>query len=200
MIKMKKALSLLLACLMITLCFSGCSGKTSMSEENMTDAANTAIAALKSFDTQTLEKYVESSTLSVILNYAGRHSQFTELGQAMFENLSCEIVSVNKSEKSITLSVINKDLSAAASSFTKSLTAQYSTMELLSNLNDSDWLDINLAALTAGIGASPMMSEAQEITLSIKKGEENLVLVFDEEAENAVSGGALGAIKSAAGI
>lgn len=200
MIKMKKALSLLLACLMITLCFSGCSGKTSMSEENMTDAANTAIAALKSFDTQTLEKYVESSTLSVILNYAGRHSQFTELGQAMFENLSCEIVSVNKSEKSITLSVINKDLSAAASSFTKSLTAQYSTMELLSNLNDSDWLDINLAALTAGIGASPMMSEAQEITLSVKKGEENLVLVFDKEAENAVSGGALGAIKSAAGI
>lgn len=197
---MKKALSLLLACLMITLCFSGCSGKTSMSEENMTDAANTAIAALKSFDTQTLEKYVESSTLSVILNYAGRHSQFTELGQAMFENLNCEIVSVNKSEKSITLSVINKDLSAAASSFTKSLTAQYSTMELLSNLNDSDWLDINLAALTAGIGASPMMSEAQEITLSVKKGEENLVLVFDEEAENAVSGGALGAIKSAAGI
>lgn len=197
---MKKALSLLLACLMITLCFSGCSGKTSMSEENMTDAANTAIAALKSFDTQTLEKYVESSTLSVILNYAGRHSQFTELGQAMFENLSCEIVSVNKSEKSITLSVINKDLSAAASSFTKSLTAQYSTMELLSNLNDSDWLDINLAALTAGIGASPMMSEAQEITLSVKKGEENLVLVFDKEAENAVSGGALGAIKSAAGI
>ena len=45
-----------------------------------------------------------------------------------------------------------------------------------------------------------MMSEAREITLSVKKGEENLVLVFDEEAENAVSGGALGAIKSAAGI
>ena len=40
------------------------------------------------------------------------------------------------------------------------------------------------------------MGEGVDITLNIEQGSKNLKLSFDENAENAVSGGALTAIKS----
>lgn len=40
-----------------------------------------------------------------------------------------------------------------------------------------------------------MQSDEQTITLSVSQGDGCLVLGFDEDAENAVSGGALKAIK-----
>ena len=41
-----------------------------------------------------------------------------------------------------------------------------------------------------------MLNGEIEITLDIEQGNKNLVLVFGDESENAVSGGALSAIKS----
>ena len=49
------------------------------------------------------------------------------------------------------------------------------------------------------IAKAELASAGVTVTLSIRQGEKNLVLYFDEEAENAVSGGALGAVKKITG-
>jgi hypothetical protein len=41
-----------------------------------------------------------------------------------------------------------------------------------------------------------MLPDAVEVTLDIEQGKKNLVLSFDTDAEDAVSGGALTSIKS----
>lgn len=198
---MKKGIALFLSIVLIICCFSACA-KTSaeMTQENITATADTVFTALKEFNTEDLETYVSSSTLSVIMGYAEKHEQFAELGRSIFENLSYEITSIDTQNKTITLSVMNKDLASTAQDFTNDLLSKYSTISLLSNLSSDTWLDSNLAILQEDIAAAPMQSEPVEITLTIEQGEDNLVFVFDENAENGVSGGALGAIKNAIGV
>lgn len=197
---MKKTVALILSVVMILFCFSSCS-KTSaeMTEENITQTTEMVFKALKDFNTEDLDKYVSSSTLGVIMGYAEKHEQFAELGRSIFENLSYEITSIDTQNKTITLSVMNKDLASTAQNFTNDLLSKYSTMSLLSNLSSDTWLDSNLAILQEDIAAAPMQSEPVEITLTIEQGKDNLIFVFDENAENGVSGGALGAIKNAVG-
>lgn len=198
---MKKGIALFLSIVLIICCFSACA-KTSaeMTQENITATADTVFTALKEFNTEDLETYVSSSTLSVIMSYAKQHEQFAELGRSIFENLSYEITSIDTQNKTITLSVMNKDLASTAQDFTNDLLSKYSTLSLLSNLSSDTWLDSNLAILQEDIAAAPMQSDSVEITLTIEQGEDNLVFVFDENAENGVSGGALGAIKNAIGV
>lgn len=198
---MKKGIALFLSIVLIICCFSACA-KTSaeMTQENITATADTVFTALKEFNTEDLETYVSSSTLSVIMSYAKQHEQFAELGRSIFENLSYEITSIDTQNKTITLSVMNKNLASTAQNFTNDLLSKYSTISLLSNLSSDTWLDSNLAILQEDIAAAPMQSEPVEITLTIEQGEDNLVFVFDENAENGVSGGALGAIKNAIGV
>ena len=198
---MKKGIALFLSIVLIICCFSACA-KTSaeMTQENITATADTVFTALKEFNTEDLETYVSSSTLSVIMSYAKQHEQFAELGRAMFANLTYEITAIDTANKTVTLSVSNKDLAQVAGDFASDLMGKYSTFNLLSNLSSDTWLDSNLSILTEDIDAAPMMSEPAEITGTIQQADDNLVFAFDENAENGVSGGALGAIKSAIGV
>lgn len=198
---MKKTVALILCAAMILFCFSACSkASAEMTEENITKTTQIVFKALKEFNTDDLEKYVSSSTLSVIMGYAKQHDQFAELGRSIFENLSYEITSIDTQNKTITLSVINKDLAQPAKDFTNDLMSQYSTFQLLNNLTSDTWLDSNLSVLQEKISAAPMQSQPTQITVTIEQGDGNLVFNFDENAENGVSGGALGAIKSAIGV
>ena len=198
---MKKGIALFLSIVLIICCFSACA-KTSaeMTQENITATADTVFTALKEFNTEDLETYVSSSTLSVIMSYAKQHEQFAELGRAMFANLTYEITAIDTVNKTVTLSVSNKDLAQVAGDFASDLMGKYSTFNLLSNLSSDTWLDSNLSILTEDIDAAPMMSQPAEITVTIQQADDNLVFAFDENAENGVSGGALGAIKSAIGV
>lgn len=198
---MKKGIALFLSIVFIICCFSACA-KTSaeMTQENITATADTVFTALKEFNTEDLETYVSSSTLSVIMSYAKQHEQFAELGRAMFANLTYEITAIDTANKTVTLSVSNKDLAQVAGDFASDLMGKYSTFNLLSNLSSDTWLDSNLSILTEDIDAAPMMSQPAEITVTVQQADDNLVFAFDEDAENGVSGGALGAIKSAIGI
>ena len=198
---MKKWIALFLSIVLIICCFSACA-KTSaeMTQENITATADTVFTALKEFNTEDLETYVSSSTLSVIMSYAKQHEQFAELGRAMFANLTYEITAIDTANKTVTLSVSNKDLAQVAGDFASDLMGKYSTFNLLSNLSSDTWLDSNLSILTEDIDAAPMMSQPAEITVTIQQADDNLVFAFDENAENGVSGGALGAIKSAIGV
>lgn len=198
---MKKGIALFLSIVLIICCFSACA-KTSaeMTQENITATADTVFTALKEFNTEDLETYVSSSTLSVIMSYAKQHEQFAELGRAMFANLTYEITAIDTANKTVTLSVSNKDLALVAGDFASDLMGKYSTFNLLSNLSSDTWLDSNLSILTEDIDAAPMMSQPAEITVTIQQADDNLVFAFDENAENGVSGGALGAIKSAIGV
>ena len=198
---MKKGIALFLSIVLIICCFSACA-KTSaeMTQENITATADTVFTALKEFNTEDLETYVSSSTLSVIMSYAKQHEQFAELGRAMFANLTYEITAIDTANKTVTLSVSNKDLAQVAGDFASDLMGKYSTFNLLSNLSSDTWLDSNLSILTEDIDAAPMMSQPAEITVTIQQADDNLVFAFDENAENGVSGVALGAIKSAIGV
>ena len=192
---MKKIFSVLLCAVILAVSFSACSGKTEMTEDNVTKSIDKAITALIKFDSKDMEKYIESATLSTIMNYADSHEQFAELGRAIFANLEYEITNIDIENKTVTLSVKNKDLYEVAADVASNLKSDYSTFQLAAKLSDDRFLDRKLAAITQSIDAAPMQEEATEITLEIAQGDKNLYFVFDENAENAASGGALGAIK-----
>ena len=200
---MKKLISLSLILVILTttvFTFSSCSGKAELNKENIEYAVTSAEAALKAFDTEQLEKYVDSKTLSVIIPFAEKNEAFQSLGKAMFENLEIKIVNADVMSKTVTVKVINKDLYAGAAAFAYNLNTSYSKMELLGLIDNQSFIDSNLTPLIEQIDAAQMKSDYEEVVLTVKEGKHNLVLSFDEEAENAVSGGALGAIKSVFGV
>ena len=197
---MKKTLSLVLA-LILCLSFTACSGPNAeMTEENITETVATVETALKEFDTEALDKYVNSATLSVIIKYAEEHEQFSQLGKAIFENLELEVKEIDIDNKTVTVTAKNKDLSEATSEFAEKLQSNYSNFALLKKLNDDAFLDEKLTELQDKINACQMMDSGVDIVLNIQQDSKNLVLSFDETAEDTVSGGALSAIKSIYGI
>ena len=188
-------ISLVLA-LLLALSFAGCSGSTAMTEKNVTATVDQAFSALKDFNTKKLEKYVDSKTLSVIITYANKHDQFADLGKALFKNLEYNIESIDLDAKTVTVSVHNKDLKDTASAFTKALVSKYSALQMLGLLNNETWLNTSLKSLTDSIAIAKMQSAPVSVTLTVTAGKKNLMLGFDDAAENAVSGGALQAVKS----
>ena len=90
----------------------------------------------------------------------------------------------------------NKDLKDTASAFTKALVSKYSALQMLSLLNNETWLNTSLKSLTDSIAIAKMQSAPVRVTLTVTAGKKNLMLGFDDTAENAVSGGALQAVKS----
>lgn len=194
---MKKTISLLLCAVVMLLSFTACSGPNAdMTEENITETVQVVETALKEFDIESLNKYVDSGTLSVILNYAQKHEQFVELGKAIFGNLEMEVASIDLDNKTVTVSVSNKDLTKTAGDFASKLKSEYSTFQLLSKLNSDLFLDNKLTELCKQIDEAQLLPEAVEITLEIQQDSKNLVLSFNDNAEDAVSGGALSSIKS----
>lgn len=192
---MKKILSIVLCVAFMCLCFSGCGSSNEMTEENITATVNTVTEALKNFDTKKLKKYVKSSTLNTIMTYAEGHEQFSELGKAIFSNLQVEIEDIDMENNTVTLTVSNKDLYSVASDFTSNLKNNYSSIQLLTMLSDDDFLDSNLASLCESIDEAEMLPIDYQIQLTVEQGKKNLVLSFNEQAENIISGGALLAIK-----
>ena len=148
------------------------------------------------FDTDTLQKYVDSSTLNTIVGYAEKHEQLKQLGQAIFENVDYEIKSIDLDKKTVTVTVKNKDLAQGASEFANELKKDYSAFQLLAKLSDDTFLDSRLAQLKEKIADAQMEENGVDITLNIEQGSKNLKLTFDDTAENAVSGGALSSIKA----
>ena len=192
---MKKTLSILLCLAFILVSFTACSSN-SMTEKNVTKTVDTAFAALKEFDTDTLQKYVDSSTLNTIVGYAEKHEQLKQLGQAIFENVDYEIKSIDLDKKTVTVTVKNKDLAQGASDFANELKKDYSAFQLLAKLSDDTFLDSRLAQLKEKIADAQMEENGVDITLNIEQGSKNLKLTFDDTAEDAVSGVALGSIKA----
>ena len=191
-IKKSVALSLVFA---MIFSFTACSSKTAMTEENITKTVETVETALKEFDTETLEKYVSSPTLEYIIKFASNHEQFVELGKAIFADLEMEVKAVDVENQTVTIAVTNKNLSAGAKLFAQKLKNDYSSFQLLGLLDDESFLDSSLSELVGYIQKSILSSDV-EITLKVEKGKKNLVLGFDDKAEDAVSGGALSSIKS----
>lgn len=198
---MKKFTAVFLSILIIAFSFTACSSKPNnkLTDKNITNTIDTIFDALKVFDSATVKTYVESSTLDTILTYASKKEQFKKLGVAMFENINYEIKDIDAENKTVTLTVKNKDLSEVASDYTKNLLSEYGSLtgmiELLKNITNDSWLDSNLSILTKGIASAVMKDEEIEIKLSFEQKNDRLVFTFTQEAEDAVSGGALTAIK-----
>lgn len=201
---MKKALMriacICLSALLIVCSFSACSKTVEINEKNVTEAVEIVEKALQEFDYKTLEKYVESETLSYILTLAKSHEQFVTLGQKMFGNLEMSIEKIDVSNKTVDIKVTNKNLYSIASNFTYKLKNEHSTFQLVELLDNDAFLDISLGELSEEIDEATLNIDPTVITLTVKQGKRNLILCFDESAEDAVSGGALTAIQSAIGV
>lgn len=196
---MKRVLPLTLIIIMIATLFCGCGASapnTDLTEKNVEKTVDAAFAALKEFDVEALDTYVKSSTLSQIISFSEGHYQFSELGRAIFANLEYEITEIDLDAMTVTVAVTNKDLEQATKDFADELLSEYSLFDLLNLITDDAWLDENLSVLTKKIDECEMNPDSKEVLLKIREGSENLVLRFGTEAENAVSGGALGAINS----
>lgn len=183
--------------LSIVLIFSlaGCSSQTEMTEENVTATVNIVRSALMDFDQKKLEKYVDSQTLDTIFKFAKGHDQFAQLGRTIFAQLSMKIESIDLEKQTVTVLVTNREMQYVAADFTNELLSSYSSVQLLTKLTNDNFLNESLGRLQRQINSVEGIKE-ETITLKIEQGKRNLVLSFDEEAENAVSGGALGAISS----
>lgn len=190
----KILLSVLLA-VALAFSFSSCSKSVELTEKNVIETVAVVEESLKKFDTKKLEKYVKSSTLSTIMRYADKHKQFKELGKAIFRDLSITVDDVDIKNQTVTVTVKNKDLSSVASNFAEKLKNHYSAVQLLNKLDDEDFLDFSLNQLVESMDAVDDETEVT-VTLNVKKGDKNLVLTFDDDSEDAVSGGALTAIKN----
>lgn len=190
----KILLSVLLA-VALAFSFSSCSKSVELTEENVIETVAVVEESLKKFDTKKLEKYVKSSTLSTIMRYADKHKQLKELGKAIFSDLSITVDDVDIKNQTVTVTVKNKDLSSVASDFAEKLKNNYSAVQLLNKLDDDDFLDFSLNQLVESMDAVDDETEVT-VTLNVKKGDKNLVLTFDDDSEDAVSGGALTAIKN----
>lgn len=190
---LKKSFALLL-CLCFAFSLAGCSG-AKMTEENIIKTVADVQQALAEFDRETLENHVKSTTLEYILNFAKNKEQFAQLGVSIFENLSMEVIMADANAGTVTVKVKNKDLADVAWRFASTLTLEATGAELLSKLDDDQFLDESLATLQQDIG-QVVDNKEEIVTLQVQKGKKGLILCFDERAEDAVSGGALGSIKS----
>ncbi len=199
---MKKFTVVFLSILIVAFSFTACSSKPNnkLTEKNITNTIDTIFDALKEFDSSTVKRYVESSTLDTILTYASKKDQFRKLGVAMFENLQYEIKEIDTDNKTVMLAVKNKDLSEVASDYTKNLLKEYASisgmLQLLKDIQNDTWLDTNLSVLTKRISNAAMKDEETDITLSFEQKNDRLVFTFTQTAEDAVSGGALTAINN----
>lgn len=175
--------------------FSSCSSNVEITEQSVTDTVFAVQNALMGFDTKELKKYVDSPTLEMIMKYADKHDQFQELGHQIFKNLDMVIQDIDIENQTVTVFVINRDLSVATREYMSNLKLKYSSMALLDKLDNEEFLDESLAEITTAIDAA-QYNKNTTITLKIEKGKKNLVLSFDNIAEDAVSGGVLTAIKT----
>lgn len=194
---MKKALKVITSILLtlsMVFSLSACSSGAKLTQENVIKTVEIVETALKEFDTEKLQKYVSSTTLDYIIKFSNNHEQFAELGRAIFRDLEMEVESVDLENKTVTVTVRNKKLTNAASSFSKKLKERYSSFQLLKKLDDESFLDSSLGELVESIADAQLTTEAN-VTLNIEQGKKNLILSFDADAEDAVSGGALQAIK-----
>ena len=194
---MKKALKVITSILLtlsMVFSLSACSSGAKLTQENVIKTVEIVETALKEFDTEKLQKYVSSTTLDYIIKFSNNHEQFAELGIAIFRDLEMEVESVDLENKTVTVTVRNKKLTNAASSFSKKLKERYSSFQLLKKLDDENFLDSSLGELVESIADAQLITETT-VTLNIEQGKKNLILSFDADAEDAVSGGALQAIK-----
>ena len=194
---MKKALKVITSILLtlsMVFSLSACSSGAKLTQENVIKTVEIVETALKEFDTEKLQKYVSSTTLDYIIKFSNNHEQFAELGRAIFRDLEMEVESVDLENKTVTVTVRNKKLTNAASSFSKKLKERYSSFQLLQKLDDESFLDSSLGELVESIADAQLTTETT-VTLNIEQGKKNLILSFDTDAEDAVSGGALQAIK-----
>ena len=194
---MKKALKVITSILLtlsMVFSLSACSSGAKLTQENVIKTVEIVETALKEFDTEKLQKYVSSTTLDYIIKFSNNHEQFAELGRAIIRDLEMEVESVDLENKTVTVTVRNKKLTNAASSFSKKLKERYSNFQLLQKLDDESFLDSSLGELVESIADAQLTTEAT-VTLNIEQGKKNLILSFDTDAEDAVSGGALQAIK-----
>ncbi len=204
---LKKGICIFL-CIVTAVSFAACSKNSekqksellsgltdSIDEANVTSTVNAIEKGLKSFDTDVFAACVDSSTLEYIVGFSKGHSQFSDLGKAIFENLTIEIKSIDLTKKTVTLSVNNKQLYIVASNFAADLKNSYSTTQLLNLLKDDTFLDSSLSTLIDGIKGAQTEEQPEEVTLTFEQKDGYLVFTFDEDAESAVSGGALKAVK-----
>ena len=175
---------------------SACSPGRAMTEDNITKTVALVEKALRDFDRDTLQKYVNSKTLDYIIKLAGNKEQFDAIGKLLFEKLEMSVKSVDLDNQTVTVEIKNRDMALIGKRYANMIKVRTKSkpMEMLKLLEDDSFLDISVKSLTAQISRATVPDNPVEATLSVKKGAKNLVLSLSNEAEDAISGGVISAI------
>ena len=177
---------------------SACSA-SAMTEDNITKTVALVEKALREFDRESLQKYVNSKTLNYILKLTNNNEQVDTIGKLLFEKLEITVKAVDVENRQVTVEILNRDMALIGERYSNMLQhyPNDSPLGMLGLLGDEKFLDISVRSLTAQISAATVPDNPTEVTLKVSKGAKNLVLYFDEEAEDAVSGGVVTAISEA---
>ena len=194
----KKLLCLLLCTLMV-FSFSGCSSKK-LSEENVNKTIETVENAFIDASVVTLNKYTKfdtvlSNKIKVDPKNLGGKKKLLELTKVLFENLEIEVNSVDLEEMTVTLNVTNKVTYLTTDNFLTNLKKSNSVTQIITNLSDDEFVTKNVDIYIKELEKAPIASSPRTITVKFEQGKHNLVLLFDDEAINAITGGASEALK-----
>ena len=184
---LKKSVCFLLCIVITAVSFAACSKSESKQKSELLSGLTDSV------DEANVTATIQA--IEYIVGFSKGHTQFSDLGKAIFENLTMDIKSIDLNKKTVTLSVNNKQLYIAASNFAGDLKGKYSATQLLELLKDDSFLDSSLSTLIDKIKNAQMKEQPEEITLTFEQKDGYLVFTFDEAAESAVSGGALKAVK-----
>ena len=191
---MKKILCVLLTLSIAFLASSCSSGKDAQALEPSADGAK---AALCEFNIDDFKKYASSETLNEIEKQIETYPQIEILSKAIFKNLEIEVKSAKLNDKTgkgtAVLKIKNKDLKQLASDYITSMVSDYLLGKV--DLKDEAFLNEQIEILSTQIEDAPD-GEWQKVKVNTKKGSDGVWrILFNDEAENAVMGGAAASIK-----
>lgn len=192
---MKKYFCVIITIMMALLMTSCSSGEDSQA---VRDSAENARLALMEFDTDKFEKYAKSETLDSIEGQTAVYPQIKTLAQEIFKELEIEVKHVKVSEEkgtgTATLKIRNKALKEPASDYVSSMVTQYLQGKV--DLKDSAFINEQLESLCKTV-ENAETGDWVKVKVDVEKQSDGTwIIIFNDDAEDAVMGGAASVIKN----
>ncbi len=192
---MKKYLCIVISIIMALFLTSCTSGEDNQAVRDSVEAAR---QALIEFDTNEFEKYAKSETLDAIEGQTAVYPQINTLAQEIFKELEIEVkrVKINdeKGTGTATLKIRNKALKEPASDYVSSMVTQYLQGNV--DLKDSTFINEQLEALCKIVEGAETGDWVKVKVDVEKRNDGTWIIVFNDDAEDAVMGGAASVIKN----
>lgn len=190
---MKKIISLALV-LIMGISFASCGSKNDT--KAVEASVDKAVTALKKYDTESINKYVESDDLKSIQEGIDGIEGADKLVKAIFSKLSYEIsdVSIKDNHATVSMAVTTKDLKSVASSYMMSMLGSYLKGEV--DTKNESFIQEQLTVITDMVNADTVGTTSANVNVALENKDGTWVIILDDTVEDAIMGGAASTIKS----